>query len=48
MPRVQPSSLSPEELARYARMYNTDGLPKEWVDALVDALEKQIDANEPH
>lgn len=48
MPRVQPSSLSPEELARYARMYNTDGLPKEWVDALVDALEKQIDANKPH
>jgi hypothetical protein len=45
MPRIQPQSLTPEELARYARLYNTEGLPKAWVDALVDALEKQIDAN---
>jgi hypothetical protein len=43
LPRIQPSSLTPEELARYARLYNTEGLPKDWVDALVNALEEQLD-----
>ena len=39
---IQPSSLTPEELVRYAYLGNNDGLPKEWCDALIKALEETL------
>lgn len=42
--RVQPSSLTPEELAHYAYLKNENGLPKDWCDALIKAIETLLDA----
>ncbi len=39
---IQPSSLSPEELVRYAYLSNDNGLPKDWCDALIKALEAKL------
>ena len=41
---IQPSSLTPEELVRYAFLKNDNGLPKDWCDALIKALEVALDA----
>lgn len=43
MPGLQPSSLSSEELLKYARLHNNTGLPKHWVDALLDQFERALD-----
>lgn len=40
---IQPSSLTPEELVRYAHLKNDNGLPKDWCDALIKALETLLD-----
>ena len=40
---IQPSSLTPEELIRYAYLKNDNGLPKDWCDALIKALETLLD-----
>lgn len=44
MQGIQPSGLTPEELVKYAYLKNDNGLPKDWCDALIEALEKLIDA----
>lgn len=41
---IQPSSLTPVELVHYAYLKNDDGLPKDWCDALIKALETLLDA----
>jgi hypothetical protein len=43
MSGIQPSSLSREELLRYGRLLNNDGLPKDWCDAILHALESALD-----
>lgn len=43
MPGLQPSSLSSEELLKYARLHNNTGLPKHWVDAILDQFERALD-----
>lgn len=43
VPGIQPSSLSTEELLKYAHLYNNTGLPKHWVDALIQHLEEAVD-----
>ena len=40
---IQPSSLTPEELVRYAYLKNDNGLPKDWCDALIKTLEDTLD-----
>lgn len=40
---IQPSTLSTEELLKYAHLYNNTGLPKHWVDALIQHLEAKVD-----
>ncbi len=40
---IQPSNLTPEELVRYAYLKNDNGLPKDWCDALIKALEALLD-----
>lgn len=40
---IQPSSLTPKELVRYAYLKNDNGLPKDWCDALIKALEDMLD-----
>lgn len=41
-PAVAPRNLSVDELVRYARLYNNTGLPKDWCDALINALEDAL------
>lgn len=42
---IQPSSLTPEELLKYAYLrLERDGLPLEWCEALLRTLEKLLDA----
>lgn len=41
---IQPSSLTPEELVRYAYLKNDNGLPKDWCDALIKLIETLLDA----
>lgn len=43
VPGLQPSSLSSEELLKYARLHNNTGLPKDWVDAILDHFERALD-----
>lgn len=43
VPGLQPSSLSSEELLKYARLHNNTGLPKHWVDAILDQFERALD-----
>jgi len=43
MPGIQPSSLTAEELVRYAHLKNNDGLPKDWCDALIQALDDALE-----
>lgn len=43
VPGIQPSSLTTEELLKYAHLYNNTGLPKHWVDALIKHLEEKTD-----
>ena len=40
---IQPSSLTPEELVRYAYLKNDNGLSKDWCDALIKAIETLLD-----
>lgn len=47
MSGIQPSSLSREELLRYGRLLNNDGLPKDWCDAILHALESALDELAP-
>lgn len=44
MQGIQPSSLTPEELVKYAWLKNDNGLPKDWCDALIKAVETLLDA----
>lgn len=41
--RFQPSSLSNEELLKYVRLHNINGLPKHWVDELLVRFERMLD-----
>ena len=42
---IQPSSLTPEELLKYAYLrLDQNGLPSDWCQALLDALEAALDA----
>ena len=42
---IQPSSLTPEELLKYAYLrLERNGLPLEWCEALIKALEDALDA----
>lgn len=43
MQGIRPENLTPRELLRYACLKNDNGLPKDWVDALLKALEKLLD-----
>lgn len=43
MSGVQPSILTPEELVRYAHLKNVDGLPREWCEALINALDEALE-----
>lgn len=43
MSGFQPSSLSSEELLKYARLHNINGLPKHWVEIILDHLERALD-----
>lgn len=43
VPGFQPSNLSSEELLKYARLHNINGLPKHWVDEILDRLERALD-----
>lgn len=43
MPGIQPSSLSDEELLKYAHLYNNTGLPSHWVDALLARLSNALE-----
>ena len=44
MQGIQPSSLTPEELLKYAYLrLERDGLPKDWCDALIKAIETLLD-----
>jgi hypothetical protein len=43
MSGVQPSALSAEELVRYAFLKNVDGLPRDWCDALIQALDDALE-----
>lgn len=42
MPGIQPQSLTPEELVRYAELRNVDGLPKHWCNELIACLDAYI------
>ena len=46
VPGLQPISLSSEELLRYARLHNINGLPKHWVEAILDHFERALDRAE--
>jgi len=48
MQGTQPSSLTPEELVRYAYLKNDNGLPKDWCDALIKALGTLLDEREAY
>lgn len=43
MSGIQPSALAPEELVRYAHLKNVDGLPRDWCDALIRALDEALE-----
>ena len=43
---LQPLSLSSEELLRYARLHNINGLPRHWADAILEHLERALDRAE--
>ncbi len=38
MSGIQPSSLTPSELVRYAELANVNGLPKHWCQELIAVL----------
>lgn len=40
MSGIQPSGLTVPELLRYAHLKNTNGLPREWADALIQRLDE--------
>ena len=41
---IQPSSLTPDELVRYGYLALTqDGLPKDWCEALIGALDECLE-----
>jgi hypothetical protein len=44
MPDIQPTSLTTEELYRYAMLkrYKNEALPENWQDAILEALRKAI------
>ena len=46
VPGLQPNSLSSEELLKYARLHNTNGLPKDWAEVLLDHFERALDRAE--
>jgi hypothetical protein len=43
VPGIQPSSLSDEELLKYAHLENNHGLSKDWCDALITRLSGMLD-----
>ena len=42
MPGIQPSSLTPSELVRYAEQFNVNGLPKHWCQELIATLDAYV------
>ena len=48
MQGIQPSSLTPEELVRYAYLKNDNGLPKDWCEALISKLETLLDERQAY
>ena len=46
MQGIQPSSLTPEELVRYAYLKNDNGLPKDWCNALIQNLELLLEVRQ--